>query len=108
MPRKSTDLPAELTSKRIQLLEREMKSGTFREHAAVLAGLKPSVLKDWVRVGRENPDSPLGKVAARLDRAAAFHIARQQKRIAASKDWKAAAWDAERHDRARYHLPTRL
>ncbi len=84
-----------------------IRNGLTREHAAQSCGISAFTLRQWLKRGREEPRGIFCDFLAVVKVAESSCLADCLDTImkAAKKDWKAAAWIAERRDRKTYARP---
>lgn len=101
-----TKLDDDLTGKICQAI----RAGNYMETAAAYAGVPRSTLYDWLKRGRDRPDSVYGALVEQVELAVAEAEVRDVALIAKAADdgvWQASAWRLERRYPDRYGRRTR-
>lgn len=90
--------PTKLTPEVEEKILRALRGGNFREVAAAYAGVAKRTFLDWMKAGKDNPDSRMGEFRARVveaEKGAELHAVATIIK-AGGKDHRAMEWFLER------------
>ncbi len=102
-----TGRPSKLTPILQEKICAYIRTGLVREHAATACGITAFTFRQWLKRGKTEPRGIFCDFLSAVKAAEAACLAECLDTImkAAKKDWKAAAWIAERRDRKNYSRP---